>query len=92
MVWPPPVADLRVDYISRPCRISCFCLLGRCSTLVVRHRKWMIMMCGIDVFVLYLRLCGKLIEEVVLDQKYFNVKNWKSYRCSCEIYARVKML
>lgn len=33
----------------------------------------------------------KLIEGITLDQKYFNLKNRKSYRCPCDICARAKM-
>ena len=32
------MADVRIDSISCPCRTSCLCHLGRCSTSVVRHR------------------------------------------------------
>ena len=34
---------------------------------------------------------NRLIEGIVLDRKYFNLKSWKKYRCSCNICARAKM-
>ena len=34
---------------------------------------------------------NKLIEGIVLDRKYFNIKNRKHYRCPCDICARAKM-
>jgi len=34
---------------------------------------------------------NKLLEGIVLDRKYFNIKNRKSYRCPCDICARAKM-
>ena len=35
---------------------------------------------------------NRLIEGIVLDRKYFNLKSRKQYRCSCDICARAKML
>ena len=34
---------------------------------------------------------NRLIEGIVLDRKYFNLKSSKQYRCSCDICARAKM-
>ena len=34
---------------------------------------------------------NRLIEGIVLDRKYFNLKSRKQYRCSCDICARAKM-
>ena len=34
---------------------------------------------------------NKLIEGIVLDRKYFNLKNRKNYRCPCDICSRAKM-
>jgi hypothetical protein len=34
---------------------------------------------------------NKLVEEIVLDRKYFNRKYQKHYRCPCDICARAKM-
>ena len=34
---------------------------------------------------------NRLMEGIVLDRKYFNLKNRKSYRCPCDICARAKM-
>ena len=34
---------------------------------------------------------NKLIEGIILDRKYFNLKSRKSYRCPCDICNRAKM-
>ena len=34
---------------------------------------------------------NKLVEGIVLDRKYFNLKNRKNYRCPCDICSRAKM-
>ena len=34
---------------------------------------------------------NKLIEGIVLDRKYFNLKNRKKYRCPCDICNRARM-
>ena len=34
---------------------------------------------------------NKLIEGIVLDRKYFNLKNRKKYRCPCDICYRARM-
>jgi hypothetical protein len=34
---------------------------------------------------------NKLVEGIVLDRKYFNLKNRNNYRCPCDIFSRAKM-
>lgn len=61
----------------------------QCLTFEARFPKLIFWTCSTDVWLIQESVRNRLIVEITLDWKYFNLRNRKNYRCPCDIFPTV---